>query len=370
MRVIIRHIIRTSVTAAFALLTTACSLIYDEPDDSSAENVEGMVALNFSVPRPKAADGSAEGDKWGDLYNSKEGTAYDSYINADMLHLAVYDEAGAFKGEISKIFFLPVETGTGSATENYTYLGQLPDGLEAEKNYRVMAFANASGFAGSDSYAVAASNFNITQLQPNAGIVPMWGVISGQFNIGSRTEFPTPLKLLRAVAKTYLTLDDATYQAGFRIKSARLHLSSGTGKIVPEGWNSVGDTGDVYFRHDNNVFPKALNCSTDGTAVTQPLTAIDNKVLVVYSPEYDNSGDDATITFELTKNNVDYTIADVPFVIHYKSYSEAVPTCFDIARNHIYTFKIIIDESTGKEELRFSVTIADMVKGGDYVLDF
>jgi len=367
MRVINQYIIKTVALAALSLLTTACGLIYDEPD-SDPENVDGLVTLTFSVPKPSAANGSAEGDKWGDLYNSKEGTSYDSYISANMLHLAVYDAAGAFKGDISKIFFIPMETG--STVDSYTYLGELPDGLEEGKTYRVMAFANAPGYVDSESYATAESNFDIAQLQPNAGIVPMWGVISGEVNTGRRTEFSRPLQLLRAVAKTYVTLDNATYQAGFRIKSAKLHLSSNAGKIVPENWNSVNNTGEVYFRHDGNVFAPALNPATGGSATIQPFTEIDNNVMVAYSPEYDNSKDDATITFELTKNNMDYTIPDVPFVIHYKSYSEEVPSCFDIARNHIYTFNIGIVESTGEEELRFSVTIADMVKGGDYVLDF
>jgi len=367
MRVINRHTIRTSALTALSLLTTACGLVYEDPD-STPEKVDGLVALTFSVPKPNAADGSTEGDKWGDLYNSKEGTSYDSYINADMLHLAIYDEAGAFKGDISKIYFLPLETG--AEADSYTYLGQLPDGLETGKAYRVMAFANAPDYVDSESYAKAENNFNIAQLQPNDGIVPMWGVISGEFNIGRRTEFSKPLQLLRAVAKTYLTLDDATYQAGFRIKSATLHLPSDAGKIVPKGWNSVNNTGEVYFRHDGNVFAPALNPATGGSAAVQPFTGIDNNVMVAYSPEYDNTNDDATITFELTKDDMDYTIPDVPFVIHYKNYSEEVPSCFDIARNHIYTFNIGIVESTGEEELRFSVTIADMVKGGDYVLDF
>jgi len=357
------HTIKTSALTALSLLTTACGLA----DDADSTAVDGVVSITVSVPKPGAADGSTEGDKWGDLYNSKEGTSYDSYISADMLHLAVYDDAGAFKGDISKIFFIATETG--SEADSYTYLGQLPDGLEAEKNYRVMAFANAPGYVDSESYAAAESNFNIAQLQPNAGIVPMWGVISGQFNLGWRTEFSKPLQLLRAAAKTYLTLDDAAYQAGFRLKSARLHLSSDAGRIVPENWNSVNDTGEVYFRHDENVFAPALNPAA-GATVAQPFTRIDNNVMVVYSPEYDNTNDDATITFELTKNDMDYTIPDEPFVIHYKNYAAAQPSCFDIARNHIYTFRISIVESTGEEELRFSVTIADMVKGGDYVLDF
>jgi len=360
------HTIKTSALTALSLLTTACSLINDDTD-CAPEQVDGLVSLTISVPKPSAADGSTEGDKWGDLYNSKEGTSYDSYISVDMLYLAVYDEAGAFKGDISKIFFIATETG--SAADSYTYLGQLPEGLEAGKNYRVMAFANAPGYVDSESYAAAESNFNIAQLQPNAGIVPMWGVISGAFNTGRRTEFSKPLQLLRAAAKTYLTLDDAAYQAGFRLKSAQLHLSSDAGKIVPASWNSVNDTGEIYFRHDGNVFAPALNPAA-GATVAQPFTRIDNNVMVAYSPEYDNTNDDATITFELTKNDMNYTIPDVPFVIHYKNYSEEQPSCFDIARNHIYTFRIGIVEPTGEEELRFSVTIADMVKGGDYVLDF
>jgi len=367
LRVISRHIISISALTVLSLLTAACSHINDDTD-STPEKVDGLVALTFSVPKPNAAYGSAEGDKWGDLYNSKEGTSYDSYISTDMLHLAVYDNAGTFKGDISKIYFLPLETG--SAADSYTYLGQLPDGLEAGKTYRVMAFANAPDYVDSESYVKAENNFNIAQLQPNDGIVPMWGVISGEFNIGRRTEFSQPLQLLRAVAKTYLTLDEATYQAGFRIKSATLHLSSDAGKIVPENWNSVNNTGEVYFRHDGNVFAPALNPVAGGSTTVQPFIGIDNNIMVAYSPEYDNTHDDATITFELTKNNMDYTIPDVPFVIHYKNYSEEQPSCFDIARNHIYTFKIGIVESTGEEELRFSVTIADMVKGGDYVLDF
>jgi len=363
-----RHKIKVSALTALSLLATACGSGSDDADGQPGP-VDGLVALNFSVPAPESADGSAEGDKWSELYNSKEGTSYDSYISADMLHLAVYDETGTFKGEISKIFFLPQETGTEANT--YTYLGQLPDGLNSEATYRVMAFANAPGYADAESYATAESNFTMAQLQPDAGIVPMWGVISGKFNIGRRTEFTEPLQMLRAVAKTYITLDDETYKAGFRLKSARLNLSSAAGKIVPERWNAVANTGNIYFRHNkDNVFAPALNPATGGSPAVQPFTAIDNNVMVAYSPEYDNSRNDATITFEITKNDADYTIPDEPFEIHYVNYAEAVPTCFDIARNHIYTFKITIVESAGEEHLRFSVTIADMVKGGDYVLDF
>ncbi len=338
------------LSAAMLTLGTACSLIYDEPASEPAPEMEaGLVSLTFSVPKAAAADGStsAEGKLWGDLYNKNTGTSYDLSVNTDMLHLAVYDTGGNYQGEISKILCFKVDGTSGS--DRYTYSGKLPEGLSDATTYRVMAFANAPGYTDAESYAAADANFDMSRLQPSNGIVPMWGVVSGQFQTGKRTELPETLQLLRAVSKTYVTLDEATAKAGFRLASVKLTLPVAQGKIVPENWKGVNKTTDVYFRHDSKVYSDALNpVVASGSEMTQSFYEQSNNVFVVYTPEYKNTDGKAVITFSITdKDGKEYAIEGKPFQIYYRDYTKPEGAYFDIARNHIYTFEIGIDTNSG-----------------------
>jgi len=346
-----QHIIRYLLCAALTALGASCSAIYDEPAADEPQPLEaGMVSLNFSVPKATAADGAApgaEGMLWGDTYNKEAGTSYDLAVNTDMLHLAVYDAAGSYKGEISKLLCFKNDGAIGS--DKYTYVGELPDGLSDGTTYRVMAFANAPGYTDADSYGAAASNFDMSQLQPDKGIVPMWGVISGQFQTGKRTDLPETLQLLRAVSKTYVSLDQDTKDAGFKLTSVKLTLPVSEGKIVPDKWKEVDKTEKVYFRDDPaNVFAPAYNPVTSGTSRTQDFYQRSDGSYVVYTPEYSNTKGDAVINFTISsKDGKDYTINGTNFELRYRDYTKETGAYFDIARNHIYTFEIKIDTNSG-----------------------
>jgi len=347
-------------------LATSCSVIYDTPGEGP-EAAGSLLSVTFAVPQD-GRDGSAsdEGHKWGDIYNSMSGTSFDSYIVPDMLRLAVFDTGGKYKGEIDKIFFgtLPSESGE----QRYNFLGQLPDGLSEKTTYRIMAFANAPGYVSADSYPTTDGNFGIGQIQPDKGSVPMWGVASGEFKIGRQTQFAEELTLLRSVAKTYVSLDYKSYNDGFRISSITLSLPVDKGNIVPDGWSSVGNTKEIFFRHiTDNVYAPASNPVTSGTAVSQAFYKSDDNGWIIYSPEYDNSRGDAVIDFTLTRNGEEYKIEGTPFRLFYRDYSAEDERYFDIARNHIYTFVIGLKTDDG---LRFEVTVDDMQKGGDYVFDY
>jgi len=364
-----RHIIHILLYAAAMLLIESCGVIYDNPEDSS-DIADNLVSVEFAVPLAGSGSTTDEGQKWGDIYNSALGTSYDSYIDPALLRLAVYDTEGNYTGEVEKIFFGPV--GSTSGAQRYNYLGKLPDGLDGTATYRVMAFANAPGYETAETYAtMGGGNFDISQLQPDNGIVPMWGVVSGKFNIGYQTKLDEDLTLLRAVAKTYVRLDDASFAEGFRLTSVTLSLPVAEGSIVPSEWRTVGSTKKIYFRHDyNKVYAPASNPMTMGTAMTQPFYKMDAPNLwVVYSPEYKNNNGDAKISFTLTKNGEAYTIEGQPFQIFYRDYEqpEEGSGYFDIVRNHRYEFSIGIEETTTEITVN-SIRIEDWIDDGGGIL--
>ncbi len=368
MRNIDRNIIRILLYAAAMALMESCGVIYDNPDDPS-DTADNLVSVEFSVPKAGGGATTDEGLKWGDIYNSALGTSYDSYIDPALLRLAVYDTAGNYKGEVEKIFFVPVGSTTDS--QRYNYLGKLPDGLDGTTTYRVMAFANAPGYETAETYATAGGNFNLSQLQPDKGIVPMWGVVSTKFNLGYQTKLDEDLTLLRAVSKTYVRLDDASFADGYRLTSVTLSLPVGEGNIVPSEWRTVSKTKDVFFRGDySKTFAPASNPVTTGTAMTQPFYKMDDPNLwVVYTPEYRNSKGDAKISFTLTKNGEPFTIDGEPFELLYRDYTaqSVENSYFDIARNHVYSYIVSIKETSAEITVN-SIRIEDWVDDGGGIL--
>ena len=311
------------------LAATLVSCVYDDAPVLRSDDARQAVQVTFTL-----AAGNAPTDTratWGDhQYDSENGTAWESAIDPDDLHVLLYTAAdNGYVGRVENLVSFRNDDGT------YTYHGQLTadaDDLTPGTEYKIMVFANCNIDNNTEDIFSIATNTTFAQ---NARYIPLWGVKTTTLNLTPGTANNLDkIDLLRAMAKVEVTLSDAL-TGEYTLSSVILNRYNTTGYCLPADYDAVSETKELERESDMPAsFRPYSSVSTEDLRFR-----IENDTAVCYLPEY-KADDDNPAVLTITLNGKAYTL-------DLKGYTTDNGGYYDLVRNHIYRYTITgVNEGT------------------------
>lgn len=371
-----------------------CSCVYDDAPSTPASTDPDAMYISFSLVMhggqrlPVSRAGVPDPDGiWGGNYVPGDATAFDERIPEGSLHATLYDADGSCLGKLVNILCTSIRRDE-AGDDIYEFRGMLAlrntsittEDLSAKTAVRMMVTAYGDGtsipsvmedtglsvedaglgsLAYSDCYGIPGNSFTA---------IPMWGVCTHSLagimqgkvlDIGS-------VKMLRSMAKIEVGVS-ADPEAGLEnvtVTGVTVNRLNTGGYVLPGKWNKLAGTGDLEFSNTIRIpadVKTMTNCRFSNMEPSKPL--------VFYLPECVNSEGDSEIVITVEyKVGIDEKTGNI-YIRPYENGKPVADTLWDIVRNHYYQYEITAVGSTD-EDLRFNVTIADMEKGGDYVLGY
>lgn len=336
-----------------ALILGACSKNNDVYDNENTHKITFTIAMTDPETVSRAT--------WGEDYEKENGVSFDYYIKPESLKVRILTEENSVVGEV----------------ENLTYW------KEDENSYRFMGEISSLSITDGDSYKVEViancpvptdDNWDIkySRVDDLNEAIPMWGIQTAKFTLGTRTDIGT-IDLLRAAAKVEVKLSDELMAAGYEFDELNLTNYRNTGYCLPYGYESATATADVTQNNKIGIEQESCIRETNDDIVTEPLSfsfADNNTSSILYIPEYVNllaSNPYPFINVRLKRNGV---VESNMYKIQFCNYIDGFPTddIYNIVRNHIYRFTIT--QISG--DIVFIYVVADWIEADkwNYTLDY
>lgn len=316
-----------------SILSTSC--IFDE--DRCVLPEGGRHDIMFTV----SLEGQRTRAPWSDGYQSEAGVPFDYRINPDQLYVVVFAEDGTRLGQVSDIYYWPINE---NHTE-YQFMGTMPAAFvdhmnshgTGEPKYRFMVLANCGSSTSGEEYVT----YSHTNLDPSKeeSAIPMWGMTEADVSrlLTDNTLDLGTISLLRAAAKVEVKLSDKLKNSGTAIRAATLKYYNQTGYVVPSGWTQVTNTHALDQENCVRVYRHA--------AVNMPFIKDEKSGdYYVYVTEYDNinySGERNKISLEITAGAKVTYFEDAISFCQYRNGAPVENSHYNIVRNHIYEFEIL-----------------------------
>jgi hypothetical protein len=169
------------------------------------------------------------------------------------------------------------------------------------------------------------------QFNANPDAIPMWGIqkVTNVNVVPGKRSVLSPISLLRAMAKIEVIMEAKNSNNEFyTFSSVQLNNYNSTGYTLPNGWNTAVATESMYIDGEYRTF-RPYTSKQNSTSFTR----VTDKKYVVYVPEYDNLGGNAT------PSTITVNIDGKEYPIYFKDYSSTDGDNnpdYDIERNHIY----------------------------------
>ena len=344
----------------FGVLTTSCS------QEEGLELSDEKVQISFTL----AMDGAPLSRATWDSYSPSEiGAGIDNIINNLQVLLFKNDDAGTFIGEVENAIYIQQSDAV------FEFIGDISissSAISNEKlNCKVMVLANCNvdkdkveNLGSSDEYGALFSK--TFQFNANPDAIPMWGIQKvTDVNVvpGKRSEL-SPIYLLRAMAKIEVIMEAKNSNNEFyTFSSVQLNNYNSTGYTLPNGWNTAVATESMDIDGNDRTF-RPLSSKQELTSFTR----VTDQKYVIYVPEYDNLGGNAT------PSTITVNIDGKEYPIYFKDYSSTDGgnnPDYDIERNHIYRYTITA-VNTSKPIGGFTITymVTDWNEVTDLDLDF
>ena len=304
------------------LAATLASCVYDNEPALRSDDGRQAVQVTFTL-----AAGNAAADTratWGDQYDPENGTARESAIAPDDLHVLLYTaEDNDYVARVENLVYFRNDDGT------YTYHGQLTadaDDLKPDTEYKIMVFANCN----IDNNTEDISSITNKTFAQNANYIPLWGVKTTTLNLTPGTaDNLGDIDLLRAMAKVEVTLSDAL-TGEYTLSSITLNRYNTTGYCLPAGYATASQTTDLD--REDGTAPISFNPNESLAANALFTISTDGNTAVCYLPEYEaKDANPAVLT--ITLNGKAYTL-------DLKDYTTDNGGYYDLVRNHIYRYTI------------------------------
>lgn len=344
----------------------SCS--HDEPVQEPVKTFKLCLQLTTDTKMTRA-----EGDNWGDEYNSIFGSPYENRISKVDIYLIGGDNRPT-KVKVVKDSITP--------NSNYVYIVELHQdtpGLtydEVKKeltfNGRIMAIANVADM---DSPANTPENWESTKIPYEMNFVdpsdnwmiPMWGVENYTGVILKADEIAKlnePILMLRSVSKIIVNLDRDIindYKLGSIRMSADSPLLYGEGYTLPkEALNQTStrnlDREDCFDPKTGEGFKKFDNPNFISRTNFEKYTYVSESKTVSNRP----------FKFEVTLESLHDDRPDITGTLYFSNYVDFVEgeTITDVVRNHVYEFTIRLSD------FKLLPIVREWIPGGKVHIDW
>lgn len=330
-----------------ALLVAACGLGSCSHGADEPPYPDGVAYVSFSVVVPTAPEARnasrADDGTWGGDYDKDPGDGIDS----DILNLTMVVTDGACTREIARIanFEIYGPFVTGEYTY-YTLFSQIPaetaQALKDAGNTKVHVYTNVDSPDAVD--LLASPSFSRWGNAAKVGSIPMWGVQTVDFSgmeAGKVFEIKPDIWLLRALAKVEILISGDDSNMITTLNSATVKGINASGYLLPQGWDTHGNTLLIKYGETINAFAGGLIPDTESFGAESG-----GKKIVFYIPETGNADGSAgislTYNYTITENGEDKSVTATND-IHFAQYdangiNHGTPN--DIVRNHLYRFEV------------------------------
>lgn len=376
------------LTALVAMTMGACGSDCQDGQEERAEEKKDAV-IRFFLTMGDNSPMTRDDNKWGtqsytgnggDPANGNpeedEGTLFDNSYDPSSIQVLFYDTNNNFLCEVQQMDFHRVEYASAKYND-FEYCGRVPIKdfpIVAGNNYKLVVLANFPHRVGTHSLFTALNSETFTWDKPgsnqrNVTYIPLCGVSTQPLNLvpGQMTTLQQKVFLLRAVSKVELRLLPHLITDGYKLVNATITNGNSSGYCLPLTMTEKPKTTDIVREDAKRPLASAI---TDITPQFQ-----DNSVITFYTPEYDNTTDPTTAAaITVTVRNKYEREKTFTRGIEFKyypgynyggvQYTNLIGQHFDLVRNHEYIYEI--NSANFDEGLRFTVTIADMEKGGEY----
>ncbi|MDE6009516.1 MAG: hypothetical protein K2G90_09965 [Muribaculaceae bacterium] len=396
----------TYISLAFALALSACRSD-DTPPPAPEYTEENPAYMSFSLTmenptgQTKATRGEAPDldgtDKWGDLYEQSQGTAFDIRLLPDNFTAVILENDN--KTVVGNFNILSYWTSSTESTVTYFIHGSFApkdtqkypttESLkQGASGMKLMVFANTPSDPLGNPAADGTHDFSLLEFpyisktsaleagedvnEPGFPAIPMWGVCPVDFSNLKQGSFTwindenSSCQLLRAMAKVSVQLKLGENQKN-RVKLVSLALNkyNTKGYVTPGTWDEKDLTSKILFDETLRENPSEAT-----NYISQRVSVIDGEDNIsFYLPEIKNDkdakrtlteGPDSEDCLELTlKYAVDGNEKENH--LYFTKYSGGGPVSdpqdgkhlvglWDVVRNHIYEYTI-----TGVQDSKINI---------------
>ncbi len=322
------------VVGVLGTFAVSCS---DEYDGLSQELDSNKAQVVFSVAMDTPSTRSRATDTWGDDFTpSAPGDEYDNRIDLEQFIIKIESE-----GKTYPITDVIKWKEKDSEVNEYKFVGVV-QGMTSSvtlENVKINVYANMGSNPDAD--------FDTMTFGQDAENIPMWGVLTAdklEFAPGKRTELPTTISLLRAMAKFQVGISDAMIDKGYALTAASLNKFNPIGNCMPSGYATADNTTAMGQE-------SVLNENTTGQVEATALPVAETgKSYVVYLPEISNTSDsELKMLLTFTKGDTERIETEVSV----KDYSADNTGLLNIVRNHWYKY-VISDIVNGEPVVEYS----------------
>lgn len=317
----------------FGVLTTSCSQDADDPTQT-ADSRTAQVVFTLTLNKGNGSR-AITNPNWNGTYDKEDGVGVDNLINnLQVLFFGPTD--GKYIGNVQDAIFYEQSEGVyefiGEISIDAGYVTTNANGT-LNLNAKMMVLANCADITlgANSTYANVQALAYDGATSPSQ--IPMWGIqtINTPITVGARNEL-SDIDLLRAMAKVEVIMA----AEGYTMENIILNRYNTKGYCAPglggSTWAAVGATADLATEGCTNYY-------TTATAENLTVAATDNKKVVFYIPECENTT--ATplsmyVNIKKGTTDVDANLTDAK--LYFKNYSDNAP--FNIVRNHIYRYTI------------------------------
>lgn len=309
------------VVGVLGTFAVSCS---DEYDGLSQELDSNKAQVVFSVAMDTPSTRSRATDTWGDDFTpSAPGDEYDNRIDLEQFIIKIESE-----GKTYPITDVIKWKEKDSEVNEYKFVGVV-QGMTSSvtlENVKINVYANMGSNPDAD--------FGTMTFGQDAENIPMWGVLTAdklEFAPGKRTELPTTISLLRAMAKFQVGISDAMIDKGYALTAASLNKFNPIGNCMPSGYATADNTTAMGQE-------SVLNENTTGQVEATALPVAETgKSYVAYLPEISNTSDsELKMLLTFTKGDTERIETEVSV----KDYSADNTGLLNIVRNHWYKYVI------------------------------
>lgn len=322
------------VVGVLGTFAVSCS---DEYDGLSQELDSNKAQVVFSVAMDTPSTRSRATDTWGDDFTpSAPGDEYDNRIDLEQFIIKIESE-----GKTYPITDVIKWKEKDSEVNEYKFVGVV-QGMTSSvtlENVKINVYANMGSNPDAD--------FGTMTFGQDAENIPMWGVLTAdklEFAPGKRTELPTTISLLRAMAKFQVGISDAMIDKGYALTAASLNKFNPIGNCMPSGYATADNTTAMGQE-------SVLNENTTGQVEATALPVAETgKSYVVYLPEISNTSDsELKMLLTFIKGDTERIETEVSV----KDYSADNTGLLNIVRNHWYKY-VISDIVNGEPVVEYS----------------
>lgn len=355
----------------FLLFLSSCSIMDEGPGTGCPTCNTAQIAFTLKVEGTSAATKTTWGEE---LETDEPGQGYENYIDPTSLQVVIYGSDNSTPYVLQSLYREEYDDTKGE----YTFVGEIDledddaTGLTSGTEYKIMVFANCPTISSTTDLDNLTYHYGRNNDGEHTVAIPMWGVATATLALtpGERQTLTEPIYLLRAVAKVEVKLAEDEATQAYEITCVTLSRSNTQGYCLPKDYKRVDNTKELE-REEGNIttFHPHPNSEIEENVAFKNT----NGKYILYLPEYDNTGEAATIatlSVTLKEKTAGTDEEGMSYSVEFKNYDDdgqAINgTTFDLVRNHLYRYTLKMTEVG----LRFRVVIEDLKDGGDYYYEY